>query len=165
MNNHIISKKSIFVVHNIKEVSAINLIEGNKSSFVCSDMDNFAEAINYSIKPIWKKQKTNNIVNVNEKDSLRSFYPYSLNKINILHLRNNQILNHYSVEKLKTDYIILSKNAEIRIEELSSYFEFEMIIFDSSNSFYKIRNWKNDCEKLGIKCHDVIEKGAYIRYL
>ena len=165
INNHIISKNSIFVVHNVKEVSAINLIEGNKSNFVCSDMDNFADAINYSVKPIWKKQKTNNIVNVNEKDSIKRFYPYSLNKINILHLKNNQILKYNSDKKLKTNYIILSKNAEISIQELSSYFEFGMIIFDSSNSFYTIRKWKSDCEKLGIKCHDVLEKGAYVRYL
>ncbi len=165
INNYKISENSIFVIHNIKGISAINLIDGKKSCFICSEKKNSSDAINYSVKPLWEKQKTNQIVTIGEEDKLKNFNSFSLKNIKILHLKNNQILNWKPFEKLKTNYIILSENAGVSIPELKTYFEFDKIIFDSSNSFYKIRTWKKECVNSGIKFHDISEDGAYIRYL
>jgi competence protein ComEC len=165
INNYKISGNSIFVVHNIKGVSAINLIEGKKSSFICNKIVNYSSnTIDYSVNPIWKKQRTSKVVTIKE-DSLKTFNSFSFRDIKILHLKNNQILNWQGSEKIASNYIILSENIDISISEITSYFEFDKIIFDSSNSFYKIKTWKNDCLSSGIKFHDVSEGGAYIRYL
>ncbi|MCK5028232.1 MAG: ComEC family competence protein [Bacteroidales bacterium] len=166
VNNFKISENSIFVVHNIKGVSAINLIEGKESYFISNEIaNNFSDAIKYSVNPLWKKQKISKIVTVGEEDSLKIFNSFSFKKIKILHIKSNQILNYKPVEKLKTNYIILSENTDLSISDLISCFEFDEIIFDSSNSFYKVRTWKKECLNSGIKFHDVSEEGAYSRYL
>ena len=64
--------------------------------------------------------------------------------------------------RLKADLIILSKNAKVKVDDLVSAFEFEQIIFDSSNSTRKVSYWKKDCERLGLAYYDVSESGAYI---
>ncbi len=64
--------------------------------------------------------------------------------------------------KLRTDFIILSKNARVRVEDLAHAFDFKKIIFDSSNSDKKIAYWKKDCERLGIEYYDVNESGAFV---
>jgi len=164
-NNHKISKNSFFVVHNIKGLSAINMIEGKKACFICNEkVNNSSNNINYAVNPLWKKQRTSKVVTIKE-DSLKSFNSFSFRDIKILQLKNNQILNWQTSKKIVTNYIILSENVSLSISELTSYFEFDKVIFDSSNSFYKIKTWKNDCLRSGIKFHDVSEGGAFIKYL
>ena len=67
-----------------------------------------------------------------------------------------------SSERLKVDWVILSKDPKVKMNELGSAFDFGKLIFDSSNSEKKVRYWKKDCEKAGIDYHDVNEKGAFV---
>jgi hypothetical protein len=65
-------------------------------------------------------------------------------------------------DKLKVDFIILSKDAGVTINDLANAFDFKRIIFDSSNSEKRIKCWKKDCAHLGIDYYDVNEKGALV---
>jgi len=68
-------------------------------------------------------------------------------------------------EKLRVDYVLLSKNAKVNMRDLVKMYNFRRIIFDSSNSPGKIKYWKQDCEKLGLEYYDAQENGAYIEHL
>jgi len=68
-------------------------------------------------------------------------------------------------EKLRVDYVLLSKNAKVNMRDLVKMYNFRLIIFDSSNSPGKIKYWKQDCEKLGLEYYDAQENGAYIEHL
>ncbi|MEL7021788.1 MAG: hypothetical protein AAGK47_09275, partial [Bacteroidota bacterium] len=41
----------------------------------------------------------------------------------------------------------------------------EQIIFDSSNQYYQVREWKADCTVLGLDCYDVSQEGAWVKNL
>jgi len=36
------------------------------------------------------------------------------------------------------------------------------IVFDASNSLWKIQKWKKDCEALNLRFHSVPEQGAFV---
>ena len=67
-----------------------------------------------------------------------------------------------SAQKLVIDLLVISKNAKISIEKLASVFDINEIVFDASNSLWKIDKWKKDCEKLHLRCHFVSEQGAFV---
>lgn len=63
--------------------------------------------------------------------------------------------------KIKVDFIIIQNNPNFNIEDISQNFIFEKIIFDTSNSQWKVENWKTDCQKLNIQYYDIFEEGAF----
>ncbi len=65
-------------------------------------------------------------------------------------------------KKLSLDYVIISKDSRVKINSLVKAYDFKTLIFDGSNSRKSIRYWMKDCEKLGLDCYDVNEKGAFI---
>ncbi len=62
--------------------------------------------------------------------------------------------------KVKVDYLLLSHNPDVHIEELLSSIDFGKVIFDSSNSLRKLRLWRKECKEKGIDFYDVMESGA-----
>jgi len=62
--------------------------------------------------------------------------------------------------KIKVDFIIIQNNPKFDLENISQNFTFEKIIFDTSNSQWKVKNWKINCQRLNIQYYDIFEKGA-----
>ena len=65
-------------------------------------------------------------------------------------------------QKINVDYLVISKNPKIKIEELSRTFNSKLIIFDASNPVWKIEQWKKECEDLHLPFHQVSEQGAFV---
>ncbi|WP_123891862.1 ComEC/Rec2 family competence protein [Chitinophaga costaii] len=66
------------------------------------------------------------------------------------------------IKKFKTDYILLSHNPDVDISQLLQSFDTQLFIFDASCSSGKIKQWKNDCEALTLRCFSVPEQGAFV---
>jgi len=62
--------------------------------------------------------------------------------------------------KINVDFIIIQNNPNFKMEDISQNFIFKKIIFDTSNSQWKVKNWKTDCQKLNIPYYDTFEQGA-----
>ena len=63
--------------------------------------------------------------------------------------------------KIKVDFVLFQKNPKIKLEDISNYFLFEKIIFDCSNSEWKVKKWKELCQKMNFEFHDIFQKGAF----
>lgn len=112
------------------------------------------------------EQFRNQKIDYKQTFSEENFYQiYSINDIRIINVNNVDLLNYKSKQKVKSDYIILSNNVNLNVTSLKDYFQFNTIIFDSSNSFYKINKWKQECQENNIKYHSILDKGAFIQYL
>ena len=70
-----------------------------------------------------------------------------------------QLKNH---PKINVDFILFYKNPKINIQTISDNFIFKQIIFDASNSQWKIKKWKTNCQNLNISYYDIFEKGAFV---
>lgn len=65
-------------------------------------------------------------------------------------------------KKIKLDYIILSKNIYVYINDILELYEPGQIIFDSSNKLMRIERWREECEEAGIQYFSVPEQGAFL---
>ena len=64
--------------------------------------------------------------------------------------------------KIKTDVLLICGNPRISIPDITGAVSPALIVFDASNSLWKIGQWKKECEQLHLPCYSVAEQGAYI---
>jgi len=64
-------------------------------------------------------------------------------------------------KKIELDYLIVSSNTKMSIEEITRMFRAKMLIFDASNSEYKVKRWKEECDKISQKCSSTRDSGAF----
>ncbi|CAN5266857.1 hypothetical protein BH20BAC1_BH20BAC1_16860 [soil metagenome] len=65
--------------------------------------------------------------------------------------------------KIKIDYLVISGNPRLYMQDLLKTFDPAIIIFDGSNPLWKIEKWKKDCERLHLRFYSVPEQGAFIQ--
>lgn len=63
-------------------------------------------------------------------------------------------------QKINLDYLIVSSNTKMSIEEITDMFRVKMFIFDSSDSEYKVKQWKEECEELNQEHCSIMDEGA-----
>jgi competence protein ComEC len=88
-----------------------------------------------------------------------NFFQFHANRLLVIDSSN---CDFQSDEKMKIDYIIISKNPRIKITQIAKNFDCKNYIFDASNSLYKIEQWKKECEELHLHFHSVLEQGAFV---
>ena len=159
------------IVYNIKGETAVNILD--KNNYLISDSTIFNDQkIKYGPMNHWLHKGKINYEFVEasstklENNTLKKIKNYLLfnNKILLIIDDKKQTLYQTS-KKLNIDYIILSKNAEVKISEINKLYNAKLIIFDSSNNFYKVEHRKKECAELNQSCYSVIENGAFIENL
>ncbi len=65
-------------------------------------------------------------------------------------------------KKLKLDYLVIRNNPKIRIDDLTKFYQPELILFDGSNLQYKTGRWMEECKKAGLKAYCIKDSGAYV---
>jgi competence protein ComEC len=60
------------------------------------------------------------------------------------------------------DVLLISKNPAIKITDIAKVVHPGIVVFDGSNSLWKIENWKKECEELNLRFHSVSEQGAFV---
>lgn len=152
------------IVYNIGAHKAIDFIAGNEFLFI-GDSNLMANPLleNYSLKPSRIFFKANNKIDFHKaKFQQDNFYLLQDKKIFMM---DTTIMFSPLIEKIKVDYIIISKNPAINVANLAQAFECNQYIFDASNSFRKIEKWKKECEELHLHFHSVSEQGAFVTNL
>lgn len=74
----------------------------------------------------------------------------------------NKALPAELTDTLDVDIVILRKDPDIEIQSIVRCFHPDQIIFDPTNTWYHIRKWKEQAEKLSISCYSVTEEGAFV---
>ena len=72
-------------------------------------------------------------------------------------------LHHHSHTPLEVDYLLIHGNPKLKsIQQIEDLFFYKTLIFDASNSRWRIQQWSKECQKLGIHFIDVSTQGACI---
>ena len=157
-----------FIVYNVAESSVYDIIQGTQNNFYApSSLINDKDKMLFNIEHNWWKSGVNkqHLISLDTINSDHGilYLPFSEKKILAI---NNLYQSEISYTKsLKTDLVILSKNTEIKIEQVVKYFNPDLIIFDSSNSYKTCKKWGVTCKKSGVKFYDVAQQGAFITEL
>jgi hypothetical protein len=93
--------------------------------------------------------------------------PFLKKQSNLIQFHNNSflIIDHKvapTTEKVKIDYLIIINNPRLKIADLNHNFTFKKVIFDGSNKYWQIKNWRTECEELNIEYQDVRGDFAFV---
>ena len=75
-------------------------------------------------------------------------------------VHNNDWRNKISTAPLLIDYVYICKGYNGTVEELTLLFKISRIIMDASLSDYKKRTLSEECQRLGLPCLSLSEKGS-----
>ncbi len=156
-----IKKQEKLIVYNVPQHQAVDFVSGNNYKFI-GDSILLVDGIlqNFHLKPGRIKLQLNQRV-----DSLPNYFAK-----NIFHQFNDKKILLIDAampfdslaNKINVDIIVISKNPKIYIAQLASVFNCKTIVFDASNSLWKIDRWKQDCDKLNLHYYSVPDNGAFV---
>ena len=59
-------------------------------------------------------------------------------------------------------YALVRDTPKISMKQVIANYNTSLVIFDGTNSRYKVNQWKKECETIGIAYYDIKEEGAFI---
>ncbi len=163
------------VVYNVYRYSAVDFISGensylltNKKTKLKSNPISFATSGHKLALGIEKTDtifvedlQWQKIVSANDKILCQENFFY-FDKSRIYFLNEEWQLFRNNSDSIKLDYLILGSDVRISIDEALKYFKPKLIIFDSSNSSWRIKVWKNECKKNKAEFYSVPDSGAFL---
>lgn len=156
--NFISKQQNKIIVYNIPQHNAIDFISGKQYAFVGDTAllnDHYLES--FHLKP---SRTLHRIKPENNLTGLYISYPFvQFQGKRILLI--DKPLQFQNTSKIFLDAIIVSHNPRLSIAELTNVFNCKQFIFDASNSTWKIRQWKKDCDSLHLRNYSTPDEGAF----
>ncbi len=149
------------IVYNIPKHQAIDLVSGNTYQFIGDSIllkDGLLQ--NFHLKPGRISQQL-----LTRKDTLAEifkydvFYRFHSKKILII---DRQLNMEPVKQKIDLDLIVISKNPPLDIARLIKVFNCKLIVFDASNSIWKIQKWQQACSALNQSTYTIPASGAFV---
>jgi competence protein ComEC len=156
-----IKNQQKLIVYNVPQHQAIDFVSGNTYKFI-GDSILLVDGIlqNFHLKPgrikLQLNQRVDSLSNCFAKTN---FYQFNTKKIMLI---DKPVAFDSLTTKINVDIILISKNPKLHIPQLASVFNCKTIVFDASNSLWKIDQWKKDCDKLNLQYYSVPDNGAYV---
>lgn len=160
LDNMYQQKKQTLIVYNTPKYRAVDCISGVQYFFIGDDTcrkDGFFR--NFHLNP------SRILYRSREADTLADLWnnpPYIFFKNKAIVLLDSTINIQARTAPVNVDIIILSQNIKYPVSLISRVFRSNQYVFDGSNSPWKIRQWKNECDSLHLRRHSVQDDGAFV---
>ncbi len=149
------------IIYNISRHRAVDFIDRNQFVFA-GDSSLMKEGLqqNFHLKPARiALQASRPVENIPSLQQQNGYYQFCNKKL--LFIDSSAILSTPD-SAIEIDLLLFSYNPPVDIKEVIKAVKPACIVFDASNSLWKIQKWKRDCEALILRCHSVPEEGAFI---
>ncbi len=149
------------IVYNVSRHIAIDFVSSNKYWFYGDD-DLKEEGVlqNFNLKPsrisMQVEEHLDTLKSLHNKGRLWQFYNKSIMIV------DSEVQFESTINKIKIDVLLICKNPKIQIAEITSSVSPSTVVFDGSNSLWKIAQWKKECEELHLQYFITREQGAFI---
>lgn len=158
------------IVYNIPKTSAMDFISSNNNVLLTdSAFANNESALLFRVKHNWWDLGiTNSTIKTNDFSTTnliikKNYILFYSKKIVIINEQSKfKKITKTFQSPIIVDYLVISKNPNVRLTDILKLVYAKKIIFDSSNSEYRINKWKTECVKLNQPYYSVIDSGAYI---
>lgn len=158
-------QRQSLVIYHINKKTMIDFIDGKKV-YRLQDTNMDQKNIDYTSKRyLWSRNIREEILikKANEAQTQQNLFSYK----NYFQFFNEQLVIIDDTQKEitkspKSQRILLTNNTSTDLTELLTHHPIKEVIFDASNSDYKIEQWKKACRKLGLGYYNIKENGAYI---
>jgi competence protein ComEC len=156
-----LTKQKKIIVYNVSRHTAIDFIGNNKYWFY-GDEDFRIDGVlqNFNLKPARVSLQIEE-----SKDTLKSLT--NLGRLWQFYNKNVMVIDtalqfEPSINKVKPDILLICKNPKLLIEDITTAVSPTIIVFDASNSLWKIAQWKKECEELHLQYFITGEQGAFV---
>ncbi len=162
--------KEIWIL-NIPKTTAISIFD-NKTHILLADTSLLyhQRKIDRILKCYLEKRKIKNAVYADLDDAIfkNEEFP-QLIKINdfikifdktFLMVNSSKIKYFLPEQSIKVDYVIISHNPNIHLDDIKKYCDFDTLIISSDNRLYKRKMWISEAEKSNIAYYDISTIGA-----
>ena len=158
------NRKANGMVFNITGSSAIYLNHGTGTHMLCdSSLYRDKEKKGFLFEKFFRDQRQSGVRFINidslHKEGALGYYG-QLDKCRFLVISDERLKHLNSKQSLRVDYLILRNSPRLSIQHLNSLFTFRELIFDSSNKTWLVKQWQEECNKLGISYFSTKNKGA-----
>ncbi|MBI2966822.1 MAG: ComEC family competence protein [Bacteroidetes bacterium] len=163
------SRQKQFIIYNIPGTPAYNFVSGTKNLFIAdtSLTRDKSRMLFYILHDWWDRNLQNTVISgftapAGMNDVLVARLPFirfHALTVAFIHAAPEKRLPDH---KPAVDILILGKNANISLKRLRELYTFKKLIFDSSNSTWKIKRWQKEAGEMNIEYYSVPEKGAYV---
>jgi competence protein ComEC len=155
-----IKQQRKIIVYAIPKGSAIDFIDGNKFAYFHDSVVTKNHITqNFHIKPahvlFQSIQQNQSIIS-----TINSYYFIGFNR-KIIYLSAKQNHIHSSI-KINADIIVVAHNSIYSVKDIVKNYTFNLLIFDSSNSNYKVDKWMKQASELGLNAYSTNTSGAFI---
>jgi len=161
LENIAAQKQQKIIVYNVPKCQAVDLIDGTAYHFI-GDSALIKEGLlqNFHLKPARVLfQVKNNITSSTPANLYKNLW--QLGKSTIL-IADSSVCFAQLENKIPIDILLISKNPRLKISGILPAFRPSIVVFDGSNSLWKITQWKRECEQLLLRNFSVADEGAYI---
>lgn len=165
-------KEKKLVVYDIYKHTAIDLIHQNKSIlFANKSLLKNRKKIDFHIKSNWfySHIKDNIKIPYPIKDSVilkgdfyfarKGFFQFYDKRIALVNTGNCNLVSN---KRIAVDFVVISGDIQTDMDRLLEQYECKKVIFDSSNSKWRIKKWITICKKLNLDYHSVPHSGAFV---
>ncbi len=160
------------IIYNTRNSFTMNILSNKNIVFADDAAFENSNQLDYSCKPFWtfKRTKSPTLLNIDSllvKDTISDIFItkgntfFKVGNTKFMIVRNNDIFDKISSQKINIDYVILTKNVYLKIDEILKLIDFKKVIFDASNKYFRTDEWKKQCTDLSIPFHDVATQGAW----
>ncbi len=153
------------IVYNVPKTSAIDFIQAKENTlFTDSVFSSNSSGLLFHIKHNWwdlgiNKSKIITTDFENENLHIKNHFIQFYDK-RLLLLKKMLSTKSAIGYKLELDYLIVSDNTKMSVEDICTMFTAKTIIFDSSNSENTVDKWKKECVELNQNYYAVKDSGA-----
>ena len=157
---HLTQQKKI-IVYNAPRKQAIDLAYKNEYYFCGdSDLNNPISTKNILLQPsrsyFQLSKPVNDLPALTQNQYLWQFYGKRF-----FILDTNLVFTSLTT-KVQVDFIIVSKNPKLKIIDAAQFMDTKLVVFEASNSLWKIEKWKKECDALNLPYYSIPEKGAFV---
>jgi len=152
------------IIYNNTHHLLIDYIHKNKYQFLGEDALNHDEkTLSFLLNPSRISYRANQLLEENN--------PINFHK-HIYALRNKRLMVLDSTgyfkpikHKIIIDVLVISKNTRLSFHEILCAIQPKLIVFDASDSLWKITKWKKECEALNLRFFSIKDQGALVMNL
>lgn len=153
------SKQQKLMLYHLPQSTAIDIFDGKHYLFIGDSMVSANSFLrNFHLQPARTLYRVQSAGEHSINESNFILVQSKTKRLLIIHK-----LPEYEIpqQKIMVDAIIIRKNANVSINRLLAIYDCKEVIFDSSNSLWKIERWKKECDSLHLRFHSVNSQGAY----
>ena len=161
------SKKKEVVFYDVRNNSVIDFRDGFNADFYIEESSAIQNAVKFIIGPDRLEKGL-----VHENIDIKSFKDWASptdniqvkvwNNIRFVRLNGKKWQGLEYDQVIETDYLIVSKDCVDSIEKLQEVFSFDLLIIDSSNSYYRSKTLTDEASRLNLNVHATGSNGALI---